>query len=132
MIQQCTVVVTWVEDWGKLHMVEMVDVNDVLRKRGQQFQPELIKHLYHHFIQHDDQIIDVLNERGEELTQHYIESHYPRNQQFDCTIYLQAHSEQGADDVIFRLSYLLKQWRGLKSLNQRTFTMDDWQHPRGA
>ncbi|MCA9914633.1 MAG: hypothetical protein KC496_14875 [Anaerolineae bacterium] len=132
MIQQCTVVVTWVEDWGKLHMVEMVDVNEALRKCGQSFQPELIKHLYHHFIQHDEQIVDMLNERGEELTLYYIDSHYPRNQQFDCTIYLQAHSEEGADSVLFRLSYLLKQWRGLKSLTQQPASHDEWRHPRGA
>lgn len=132
MIQQCTVTVTWVEEWGKLHLVEMVDVNEVLRKRGQQFQPELIKHLYHHFIQHDDQIVDVLNERGEELTLYYIDRHYSRSQQFDCTIFLQAHSEEGADDIIFRLNYLLKQWRGLKSLAPHRASQDDWWHPRGA
>jgi len=118
MIQQCTVIVTWVEDWGKLHMIEMVNVNEVLRKCGQDFQPELLKHLYHHFNQQDEYRVDVLNERGEELTGSYINANYQRNQSFDCTLYLQAHSEQDADSVLFRLNYLLKQWRGLRSLQR--------------
>ncbi len=132
MIQQCTVVVTWVEDWGKLHMVEMVDVNEILRARGQRFQPELLKHLYHHFQQNDEYTLEVLNERGEPLTRHFIEANYRRNQPFDCTIYLQAHSEDDAESVLFRLSYLLKQWRGLRSLNQPQASQGEWWHPQGA
>jgi hypothetical protein len=131
MIQQCTVIVTWVEEWGKLHMVDMVNVNEVLRERGQSFQPELLKHLYHHFSQQDDYVVDILNERGEALTPSYINANYQRTQQFDCTLYLQAHTEQDADSVLFRLNYLLKQWRGLRSL-QRSGSQGEWWHPQGA
>lgn len=126
MIQQCTVIVTWVEDWGKMHLVEMVDVNEALQSRGQAFQPELLKHLYHHFSQQDEYKVDILTERGEALTGSYINANCQRNQSFDCTIYLQAHCEQDADSVLFRLNYLLKQWRGLRSLQRASNRVETW------